>query len=163
MPVESEFLEILRLLARHDVEFMVCGGIAAVLHGAPIMTLDVDVLFEASEINAQKLMPALEALEAVYFDVAGREILPDLDKLRSLRLHLLKTNLGRLDLLREIAPGWDYRDLLDRSEEIELDGLRLKVLSLEAIIESKESAARPKDLAALPFLRSTLALKRSQD
>ena len=70
MPVEAEFIEILTVLDHHEVEFVVCGGIAAVLHGAPIMTLDLDLLFEPSEANCRRMAPALLELEAIYFDVA---------------------------------------------------------------------------------------------
>lgn len=159
MQVEPDFLELLKTLVRHEVDFIVCGGIAAILHGAPLMTADLDAVYEASEDNCRRLLEATAELKATYFDVAGRHIVPDLDKLKTLRLHLLNTNHGRLDLLREIGPGADYDSLIDRSGTMALDDLQIFVLDLEAIIESKEVADRPKDKAALPFLRALLNVK----
>ena len=51
MPAEPDFLAILEILDRHEVEFVICGGIAAILHGAPIMTADLDVVYAATEEN----------------------------------------------------------------------------------------------------------------
>lgn len=160
MPVEPDFLAILEILDRHEVEFVICGGIAAILHGAPIMTADLDVVYAATEENCRRLLAATGELDAVYFDVARRRIVPDLAKLRALRMHLLETNLGRLDLMREIGAGQSYDDLVGRSEIVELEGTKVRVLGLEAIIESKEAAGRPKDLATLPLLK---ALARWED
>ncbi len=158
--VEPDFLEILEILVGNQVDFIVCGGIAAILHGAPIMTADLDAVYETSDANCSRLMRAIETLEASYFDLAGRHIVPDLAKLGSLRMHLLNTNRGRLDLLREIGESLDYAALVDRSTTIELEGNRVRVLDLEAIIESKEAAGRPKDMASLPFLRALQDLKQ---
>ena len=154
MPAEPDFLAILEILDRHAVEFVICGGIAAVLHGAPIMTADLDVVYAATEENCHRLLAALGDLEAVYFDVARRRIVPDLPKLKGLRTHLLETNRGRLDLMREIGAGQGYEDLVGRSEIVELEGTKVRVLDLDAIIESKRAAGRPKDLATLPFLKA---------
>lgn len=103
VPVEPDFLAILEILDRHGVELVICGGIAAILHGAPIMTADLDVVYAATEENCRRLLAATGELEAVYFDVARRRIVPDLPKLQDLRMHLLETNRGRLDLMREIG------------------------------------------------------------
>ncbi len=69
-------------------------------------------------------------------------------------MHLLNTRYGRLDLLREIGAGLEYSDLVGRASRVELEGTKVLVLDLEAIIETKEAAGRPKDIAALPFLKA---------
>jgi hypothetical protein len=43
-----------------DVHYLVIGGIAAVLHGVPRATFDLDILIEANTDNAQRLLNALE-------------------------------------------------------------------------------------------------------
>ncbi|MDJ0701625.1 MAG: hypothetical protein QNJ07_17395 [Woeseiaceae bacterium] len=52
--------EILRILSKHEVEYIVIGGMAAVLHGAPATTFDLDALVRISEENAGRLFNALE-------------------------------------------------------------------------------------------------------
>jgi hypothetical protein len=38
-----DFLEILKVLSRHKVDFIIVGGVCAVLHGAPVSTFDLDL------------------------------------------------------------------------------------------------------------------------
>ena len=157
----SKFEQQLRLLVDHDVEFIVVGGVAAVLGGAPIMTLDLDVVFRRSSENIPKLASALRKVNAIYRDPLGRRIVPDESKLARYRLNLLETDLGNLDVLYEISDGLNYDDLLDRSNLFEFEEMRLRVLSLEAVIEAKEIADRDKDRAVLPILRQTLEMKKA--
>jgi hypothetical protein len=102
---------LLRVLLRHEIEFFVVGGVAAQLEGAPILTLDLDVLFDETPENLDRLLAALRELKARYRDPAGRHIEPDKEKLESFRMHLLVTELGALDVLRVIRGGLTYRDL----------------------------------------------------
>ncbi len=81
-----KFVEILKVLARHDVEFIVVGGVAAVLAGAPISTFDLDVVHRKSKANHKELLAALDELDATYRDLQKRSIKPNLEKLNSFRL-----------------------------------------------------------------------------
>ncbi len=153
------FLGLLRVLNRHGIDFIVVGGVAALLEGAPILTLDLDVLIDLAPQNLDRMMAALGELKAHYRDPAGRWIEPDAAKLATLRMHLLLTDLGALDLLTTIGPGLTYGDLRDRIVGYQLGDQRVQVLVLAAVIEAKEFANRPKDHAVLPVLRETLAAK----
>lgn len=161
MDAELRFLDILRVLARYDVDFVVVGGVAAILEGAPISTFDVDVVYQRTEVNNARLAAALREINALYKDPAGRRIVPDTLKLATVNRHLLRTDLGPLDVLIQIGKDLTYEQLQGRSLEYEVADLRLKVLNLETVIESKEFADRDKDRAVLPILRRTLELKRS--
>jgi hypothetical protein len=157
----SRFRRQLEVLVRYEVEFIVVGGVAAVLGGAPIMTLDLDVVYRRSTENVPRLATALSSINAIYDDPIGRRIVPDVWMLETARLSLLVTDLGKLDVLYSISNGLTYDDLLERSSDFEFEGMRLRVLDLEAVIEAKETADRPKDRAVLPILRRTLELKKS--
>lgn len=159
MGAAPRFLEALTVLARHDVELIVVGGVAAVLGGAPISTLDLDVLYRTTEENLLRLAAALGELEAVYRDPAGRRIEPDPSRLAAGGHNLLDTRHGPLDVLGRIGAGRTYEDLLARSHEVEVAGARIRVLDLDAVIETKEQAGRAKDRATLDILRETLRLK----
>jgi hypothetical protein len=158
----QRFADLLRLLAGRGVEFVVVGAAAAVLEGAPMTTFDLDIVFEPSPENRGRLLAALADLDAVYWDPLNRRIRPDDERLRSQRLHLLETRLGRLDLLREIGAGLGWVEVSARSHPTQAAGVTVRVLDLEAVIESKEAANRDKDRAALPLLRETLRLKRER-
>ncbi len=155
------FLDLLRELTKNEVEFVVVGGVAAILAGAPISTFDLDIVYHQTPENGSRLMAAIASLDATYRDPAGRRIMPDTEKLATHQTHLLMTSLGALDLLSQIGDELDYPRLLTRSIEYELSGLRLAVLDLPTIIETKEHAARDKDRAVLPILYRTLQLRDS--
>jgi hypothetical protein len=158
-----KFLGLLRVLLRHGVEFFVVGGVAAQLEGAPILTLDLDILFDKAPENLDRLLAALRELKARYRDPAGRHIEPDLPKLETMRMHLFLTELGALDVLGVIGGGLTYQDLVSRTVLYELGEQRVRVLELGAVIETKEQANRDKDRAVLPVLRQTLAMKSREE
>ncbi|MEO8274822.1 MAG: nucleotidyltransferase [Thermoanaerobaculia bacterium] len=152
--------ELLPVFARHGVNFIVVGAVAAVAAGAPILTKDVDLLFDGAETNLERILAACVELKATYKDPAGRHLEPSLSTLRSFRLHLLQTSKGEVDLLREIGDGWAYLDMLERSREVELGSVRVRILELEAVIASKRFANRDKDRAVMPVLLETLRLQK---
>ena len=78
------FLDILEVLGRHRVEFVIVGGVAAVLEGAPVATFDLDVVYARDADNIVRLATALRELDAVYKDPAGRRLLPDEAKLAAM-------------------------------------------------------------------------------
>jgi hypothetical protein len=160
MDFAPRFLEILRILARHRVEVILVGGLAAIVEGAPISTVDMDVVFIRTDENLQRLLAALLELDARYLDPAGRHIVPDADKLASFRMHRLVTSLGPLDVMETIGAGLKYADLVEDTRLSEVGGVSVRVLGLESIIRSKEQAGRDKDRAVLPILQRTLRLKR---
>ena len=150
------FAEILRLLARSEVEFIVVGMTAGVLQGAPATTLDVDVVHRRSPENVARLLEALRQLAAVYRHDA-RGLGPSESHLMSPGHQLLRTSFGDLDCLGTIDEGRGYEELLPLTATISLgDGMTIRVLTLEALIEAKERSGRPKDLAMLPLLRAAL-------
>lgn len=157
MPVEARFDEAIELLAGRGVEFIVVGGIAAILQGSPLTTQDVDVLYRTGQANLRRLVDVLDEMDASYADPAGRTIRPDVERLTSMRVHLLNTRYGRVDLMRTVGHDLAYEHLVDRTRELEIGTSRVRVLELEAIIETKEQADRPKDRYQLPFLRQLLA------
>ena len=159
-PTGPRFRDALLELIRHDVEFVVVGGVAAVLQGAPIATFDLDVVHRRTPENIERLLGALGAMHAHYRDLAGRTLAPTATALQGQGHHLLLTDHGPLDVLGVIGSGLDYEALLGQTSQMELDGLPMPVLSLAAAIRLKEQLGRDKDRAALAVLRQTLALLR---
>ena len=62
----ARFADLLRLLAENEVEFVVVGMAAGILQGAPITTIDLDIVHRRSPENVARLLRVLTILEAVY-------------------------------------------------------------------------------------------------
>lgn len=151
----TETFEILSLLCRRGVEFIVVGMTAGVLQGAPALTFDLDIVYSRAPENIGRLLGVLGEIDAVFRDDA-RRIPPNASHLESAGHKLLETSLGDLDVLGAIGVGLDYAALLPDAVVLVTSDLEVRVLGLARLIEVKEQAGRPKDLAALPVLRSTL-------
>jgi predicted nucleotidyltransferase len=142
---DARLIDILRVLRAHEVDFIVVGGMAAVIGGAPIVTQDVDVLRANTPENVERLLAALEELDAV-FRGDDRRLRPNASHLTGPGHLLLATRLGVLDLLGSVEDSTRYEDLLGDSSWIDLDGFSVRVLSLPRLLEIKRKLKRPKDL-----------------
>ena len=160
---KTDFIEILRTLARHRVDFIVVGGIAAVIQGAAVATFDLDLVHSRKPENVERLLKALQDLEARYRTPGAENLKPSRSHLESEGHQLLMTRAGHLDLLGVIGSNRGYDGLLPRTIEQKVAGMKIRVLSLEAVIESKQELGHDKDKAMLPILRRTLEEKKKRD
>jgi hypothetical protein len=155
--------EVLRRLARRQVDFIVVGMAAGVLRGAPVTTVDLDIVHRREVGNVGRLLEVLHELEAVYRH-DPRRLRPSESHLMSPGHQLLSTTYGDLDCLGQVGHQESYEDLVDRAPALELEeGVAVRVIDLPTLIYLKEKAGRPKDLAALPMLRATLAETRRRN
>lgn len=148
-------IEILRTLAQHQVDYIVVGGTAAVLQGAPVSTFDLDIIYSRAEPNVTKIMAALTELDAV-FRADPRRLRPKESHLRSAGHKLLETRYGVLDVLGTVEENTSYEDLLGDAVPLLVSDTQVMVLSLPRLIAIKEQLTRPKDRAMLLVLRATL-------
>ena len=139
---------ILRKLLEHEVEFVVIGGVAAALHGSPMLTADVDISYERSAGNLERLAAALAAMNArlrgIEKDVPFE---PDARALRSGSNFTFTTDLGDLD-----AIGWpdgisSFDELARAAVPMRIGRHEVLVASIDDLIRMKRAAGRPKDIA----------------
>jgi hypothetical protein len=157
--VEGRLTALLRALVEAHVEFILVGGLSAVIEGAPIHTYDVDIVHRREKQNIERLLALLERLDAVYRAAPERRLRPSASHLASEGHQNLETTLGWLDVLGTIgqARKLGYEELLEHSHRVELgDGLNVAVLDLNQYILFKEELDGDKDRAMLPILRRTL-------
>ena len=156
--------DIFERLTTAQVEFVVVGGVSAVLQGVPIVTLDLDLCYRRTPENIKKLAAALAPLP-----LRQRGFPPELPALfdeRTIQLgcnFTLEAGADHLDLLGEMSAIGGYEQIIGDAEDIEFQTYRLKVLSLTQLIATKEAANRAKDNAVLPTLRAVLELRRQSD
>jgi predicted nucleotidyltransferase len=152
---DPKLIEILRILTAHHVEFIVVGGMAAVIGGAPVVTRDVDVLPLRSSANVGHLLAALAELDALFRGDA-RRLRPNASHLVGPGHLLLETRHGPLDLLGTIEDETTYDDVLDESYRVDLGGFEVSVLSLERLLVVKRKLTRPKDQLMALQIEATL-------
>jgi precorrin-2 methylase len=152
------FGRILELLEQHGVEYVVVGGVAAVLQGAPVTTFDIDALVKVDPANVDRLVKVLAELDARYREQA--HLRPTRDDLSAGGHLLLMTNSGPFDVLGFISGGKRYEDVADSAVPLTVGNLSIRVLPLRALIDEKKALGREKDLAVVKLLEAVLS--RSQ-
>ena len=150
---------ILAALRRHEVDYVLIGGFAAVAHGSPILTNDVDVTPRREHDNLARLSAVLTELDA-RVRAEGVDPLPfshDADSLGRANIWNLTTRHGDLDITFTPSGTSGYDDLVRDAVEIQLRGTPVLLASLADIVRSKDATGRDKDRRALPVLRELLA------
>jgi predicted nucleotidyltransferase len=148
--------DVLEGLLEAGVDFILVGGLAAVIQGAPVTTMDVDIVHSQSPENIGKLFAYLKSVDAVHRRLDDKLIEPKERELSGKGHLLLKTRLGPLDVLAVIEGGKSYEDLLNHTVEIDFRGHTLRVLDLKTLIELKKASTDFKDKQRLPVLKETL-------
>ena len=152
---------LLERLIRGDVDFVVVGGIAAVVHGSVTITRDLDIVYAADQENLDRLGAVLVALGARLRGVTEDvPFVPDGRTLRRTRILTLDTPDGMLDLLAQPDGSPPYERLREHALRVDLDGIVVPVASLDDLIAMKKAAGRPKDLVAVEELEAIQRLQR---
>jgi hypothetical protein len=156
----TDFLAVIHALIEHGVDFIVVGGVSAVLEGAPMSTFDLDIVHSRNLDNVLRLLTALAALDAYYRLQPERRIRLQDSHLAPAGRRLLMTRFGPLDVLSAIGRSGGYEELLEHVTELQVEpGHIIRVLKLAKLIEVKSETAGEKDFATLPILRKTLEEK----
>lgn len=148
-PLHAEAL--LRVLAEHQVEFVIIGGFALAAHGAIRGTKDIDIVPDPSPENIGRLARALRAMKAEVmlaedFDPSELGLAPDEDGLSLGGNWVLRTSLGRLDVMQEVAGVEGYGALRAAAVEREVPGAgAFWFCGLDDLIAMKVAAGRPQD------------------
>jgi hypothetical protein len=153
----TDFERLLHRLAGAEVRFLIVGGIAATVHGSTQLTEDLDIVYDRSPDNLERLAEALVSIHPYLRGAPpGLPFRWDAETLSRGLNFTLTTDLGWLDLLGEIAGGGTYSSLIPDSVVIEIFGIPCRCLTLQRLIRAKRDAGRPKDLQAVAELESLL-------
>jgi predicted nucleotidyltransferase len=155
-PINVDLSAILEGLAQAGVEFILVGGLAAVVQGAPVTTMDVDIVHNRVSENIKKLLEFLKSIEAVHRRPDDKIIEPTESHLSRHGHSLFTTRIGPLDVLAFIEKEQTYDDLIEHTIEIDFRGKKIKVLTLQKLVEIKKASTHPKDKQRLLVLEETL-------
>ena len=152
----ADLSAILESLIKADIQFILVGGLAAVIQGAPVTTMDVDIVYRRSSENISKLFKFLKSIDAIYRRPDNDILALKEEDFFGMGHALFLTRLGPLDVLAFIEEGKTYEDLLKHSIEIKFRGQTIKVLDIRMLTELKRNSQDPKDRQRLPVLEETL-------
>ena len=156
---------ILGVLEKHRVDYVLIGGLAAMLHGAIHTTNDADITPSRDAQNLVRLAAAMVELEArirTHTVPEGLAFDRSPALLRGVAMLNLVTKYGDMDISFEPAGTRGYPDLRANAVELNIHGNRVVLAALADVIRSKEAANREKDRAVLPALRKLAELIRER-
>lgn len=154
---------LLERLVGGNVDFVVIGGLAAVVHGSATITRDLDIVYGSDSENLERLGDVLVALGARLRGVTDDvPFVPDGRTLRRTRVLTLDTPDGMLDLLAQPDGSPPYLRLREHAVRADLDGVEVRIASLDDLIAMKKAAGRPKDLVAVEELEAIRRLQRER-
>lgn len=145
-----DFKSIIDTLVDHDVDYVIVGAVALVLHGSPRVTRDLDICYSRDRTNLRQLAKALEpfrpTLRGAPADLPFRL---DAPTLQSGLNFTLRTSVGDLDLLGEVSGLGGYPVVNRLAGPMLLYGHQVRVLGLDGLERAKRAAGRIKDVADL--------------
>jgi predicted nucleotidyltransferase len=152
MIIEDDFRDMIAALLEENVQFLLIGGYAVSLHGYQRMTKDIDFWVLASPENSVRLMSALEKFGAPTHDISAKDF------------EIAGTNyqIGvipvRIDIITKLA-GVEFEEAYQNMNIIEVDGLKIPVISITDLIANKKAAGRDRDLVDVRHLEVILKRK----
>lgn len=153
---ETDLSRILEGLLKANIKFILVGGLAAVIQGAPVTTMDVDIVHNQSSDNISKLLSFLKSISAVHRRPDNKILEAKKHDITGKGHALFTTKLGPLDVLAAIEGGKTYDDLIHQTVEIDFRGFTLHVLNLQTLVSLKQHTKDPVDKHRLRILEETL-------
>jgi predicted nucleotidyltransferase len=151
--------DLLKALADAQIPYCIVGGVAVNLHGVPRMTYDVDLVVETTADVLQRVDAVLVAsglqcrLPIRLVDLADARLR---DEYRLERNLIAVTYTDPRDPLREVdilvSPPVAPNELVARAITLDLDGVPVRVISIDDLIELKRETGRDQDAADITHL-----------
>jgi len=153
---EFQLIGYLRLLAEHNVKYLIVGGVAGRIQGAATTTQDIDVMPEPSPENLSRLATALSHLETKKKDAGSMSFEPhdtvDPIEFRTADVSSFETRYGAIDVLMDLPGVGTYDAVSPHARRYEWQGIIIQTASLDDVITSKQTADRAKDWQSMEAL-----------
>lgn len=136
----KDFRDFLAALHRHGVRYVLVGGYSVILHGYSRTTGDLDIWVEKTTENYERLVQAFLRFGMPTFDMTNHNFLhnPALDVF----------TFGRppvaIDIITQLK-GLDFVDAYEAAADIEVDGVMVRLIQYQHLLDAKRAAGRPRD------------------
>lgn len=146
----SKSLELIRELNNNDVDYIVVGGIALLLHGVVRATEDIDIFIKPTADNIVKTKKALKSVwnDSAIEEISEADLLGDYPALR----YGPPDDSISVDILTRLGDAIAFNDL--KFEIIEIEGIKAKVATIKTLINMKKDTVRLQDKADVEALRN---------
>ena len=138
MYFSDDMKELVLLFQKHEVEFAVCGGFAVAHYGFVRATMDFDLLILPTVQNAKRVMAAL-----IEFGFGGAGLKEE-TFMKSGTAITLGAQPNQIDLLTSMSTQATV-DVLAHARQVHIQGMTMKVVSLDDLLFAKKETKRAKD------------------
>ena len=146
----DDFRDFIRALNNNNVEYLLVGGFAVILHGYRRVTGDMDIWVNRTKENYSKLTKAFSEFGLPVFDMTESKFL-DADTADVF-------SFGRppvsIDIITKLK-GVEFNDAFPQALQFDENGLSIRFIHLNNLIQAKKAAGRHKDLDDIEKLTSS--------
>jgi predicted nucleotidyltransferase len=155
MTLAEDFEEFVRLLNRHNVEYMVVGGYAMAFHGKPRYTGDLDIWIKISETNAKMLVKVMDdfGMTSLGFEKS--------DFLRPGYISQIGYPPLRIDILNTID-GVQFEEAYQNRLILEEGDLKIVYIGLTDLLQNKIASGRKQDEVDVEEIKKVLPNKQKR-
>lgn len=143
-----DFQDFIRCLNESEVDYVLLGGYAVILHGYPRTTGDMDIWVKKTAENYRKLEKAFAAFGMPMFDMTEANFINN----QAMNVFTFGVSPVSIDLMTE-AKGLDFETVFQHAEIHEVDGLQVRVVHFNDLIRAKMAAGRMKDMNDIEHLK----------
>ncbi len=142
-----DFRDFLKELKKHNVEYILVGGYAVILHGYERVTADLDIWVKCTENNYNKLKEAFYSFGMPMFDMTLSNFL-NVEKWDVFRF-------GRkpvaIDIMTKVK-GLDFDKAIEAARFVNVDDIEVRLIHYHHLLAAKKEAGRAKDINDLENL-----------
>jgi hypothetical protein len=153
--ITMDYQGLIKRLVENEVQFIIIGGFAAVLHGSSVMTEDLDLCVSFKKNNIEHLLKAFKDIHPEHRLIGKtRPVDESAERLSAYKNLYLKTDLGYIDLLSELPGIGEYEEIIEHTIIISLFDMNCRVLDIETLIKAKKGMKRSKDKETIVQLKA---------
>ncbi len=155
MVIPLDYKELLKILNKHRVKYLIIGAYAVIYYTEPRYTKDLDIWVEPEEKNAQRVYAALKEFGAPLTNIGADDFIkPDV-------VYQIGVAPVRVDIITGIA-GVDFGAAYKHRQIAGFNGIKASVMGIAELMEAKKNMKRPVDAMDISALRLRDRLKRSK-
>lgn len=148
--LNQDYKDMLQILQKHDVDYILVGAYALAAHGYPRGTLDMDIWVNPTKSNSSKIYKALAEFGAPLHEVTENTF-----EKRGI-IFQIGVAPCRIDFITEISGNIDFLCAKEKGEKVEIEGISIMILSVEDLVKNKEATGRSKDIEDAKILRKRM-------